>query len=66
MPPYLLIVYVLCSVLVSFVDFGHNVLSANVKNAVVDVLAMILPGTSAWLAGMLPLKPYWPSLNVAQ
>ena len=47
-------------------DFGHDVSSANIKNAVVDVLYMIVPGTFVWLAGTLPLTPYRPSLNVAQ
>jgi hypothetical protein len=65
-PPYLFIVFALSSVLVSFLDFGHDVSSADVKSAVVDALAMIVPGTFAWLAGTLPLKPYRPSLNVAQ
>jgi hypothetical protein len=65
-PPYLFIVFALNSVLVSFVNLGHDILSASLKNAVVDVLAMIVPGTFAWLAGTLPLKPYRPSLNVAQ
>jgi hypothetical protein len=65
-PPYLFIVFALSSVLVSFVDFGRDVSSANVNNAIVDVLAMIVPGTFAWLAGTLPLKPYRASLNVAQ
>jgi hypothetical protein len=65
-PPYLFIIFALSSVLVSFVDFRHDVSNANVKDSVVDVLAMIVPGTFAWLAGTLPLKPYRPSLNVAQ
>ena len=47
-------------------DFGHDVSSANIKNALVDVLYMIVPGIFAWVAGTLPLKPYRPSLNVAQ
>jgi hypothetical protein len=66
MPPYLFILFALSSVLVALVDFGHDVSSVNLKNAVVDVFAMIVPGTFAWLAGTLPLKPYRPSLNVAQ
>jgi hypothetical protein len=65
-PPCLFIVFALNSVLVSFLNLGHDILSANLKNAVVDLLAMIVPGTFAWLAGTLPLKPYRPSLNVAQ
>jgi hypothetical protein len=65
-PPYFFIIFALSSFLVSFMDFGHDISSANVKNAVVDVLAMIVPGTFAWLAGTLPLKPYRPSLKVAQ
>ena len=65
-PPYPFIAFALSSILVSFVDFGYDVSSANLKNVVVDVLAMIVPGTFAWLAGTLPLKSYRPSLNVAQ
>ena len=65
-PPYLFIIFALSSVLVSCVDFGRDVSSADLKSAVVDVLAMIVPGTFAWLAGTLPLMPYRPSLNVAQ
>lgn len=53
--------------MVSLVTLGYDVLSAeSIKDAVVDVLAMIIPGIFAWLAGTLPLKPYRPSLNVAQ
>ena len=65
-PPYLFITFALSSVLISFAAFRHDVSNANIKNAVVDVLAMIVPGTFAWLAGTLPLKPHRPSLNVAQ
>jgi hypothetical protein len=66
-PPYLFITFALSSVLTSFLAFGYDVLSAEgLKNAVVDILAVIVPGTFVWLAGTLPLKPYRPCLNVAQ
>jgi hypothetical protein len=52
---------------VSLVALGYDVLSAEgIKGVIVDVLAIIVPGTFAWLAGTLPLKSYRPSLNVAQ
>jgi len=66
-PPYFFVTFALSSVLTSLVAFGYDVLSAEgMEGAVVDVLAMIIPGTFTWLAGTLPLKPYRPSLNVAQ
>ncbi|KAF8808123.1 pleiotropic drug resistance ABC transporter [Phlegmacium glaucopus] len=66
-PPYLFVTFALSSVLVSLVALGYDVLSAEGrKGAVVNIVAMIVPGTFAWLAGTLPLKPYRPSLNVAR
>lgn len=66
-PPYLFIAFALSSLLVSLMASGYDLLGAeNVKLAVVDVLAMLIPGTFVCLAGTLPLKPYRPSLNVAQ
>jgi len=65
-PPYLFIAFALSSVLVSFLAFGYDVSAEAIENAAIDVLAMIVPGTFAWLAGTLPLKPYRPFVNVAQ
>ncbi|KAF8167359.1 pleiotropic drug resistance ABC transporter [Crassisporium funariophilum] len=66
-PPYFLILFAITSVLLSLVSFGYDISAEDGgRNAVLDIISMVVPGSFAWVAGTLPLKTYRPSLNVAQ
>ncbi|KJA28401.1 hypothetical protein HYPSUDRAFT_62031 [Hypholoma sublateritium FD-334 SS-4] len=64
-PPYLFITFSVLSTLLSLVALGNDFFQEGNQNAILDVTAMIIPFTFAWIAGTLPLKTYRPSFNVA-
>ena len=64
-PPYLLIAFSVVSALLSLVALGNDLPQDGKQNAILDVIAMIIPLAFAWIAGTLPLKMYRPSFNVA-
>lgn len=64
-PPYLFIVFSVISTLLSLVALGNDIFQEENQNAILDVIAMIIPFAFAWIAGTLPLKTYRPSFHVA-
>ncbi len=53
------------SALLSLVALVNDLPQDGKQNAILDVIAMIIPLAFAWIAGTLPLKTYRPSFNVA-